>query len=417
MVINIVLIIFFSIAVISFGEKNTSIQIAGDNYSQLSPAEPFGLKRTVVYERDHNNWWNSVLIYRAWAPHNGGYAAYDYDFSEMAMLSAKFFIALLVIELLLLLSGIGQSLSVTRNALRPLAELTESAQNINKRTSTATRSAAELRDLAGKLDQIDADRLETRISLESQQEELSGLTEAINGMLDRINESYNSQMRFVSDASHELRTPIAVIQGYANLLDRWGKNDEKALQESIETIKAEAQNMKDLVEQLLFLARGDNDSLRLSIEALDISAIVREVIRETEMIASSHNISLAYEEDAYIYGDAQLIKQALRILVDNSVKYTPDNENIKVALKKEGGKIKIAVSDSGIGIMPEDIPHIFERFFRSDESRARKTGGSGLGLSIAKWIIERHGGAVEVVSRRDIGTRITLSFDAAKTEE
>jgi len=352
------------------------------------------------------NWWGSSVIYRVWMPYEGGYASYDYDFSETFMLSMKFFIALFVLELLLLFGGIGSAIRVTRSALKPLAELTETAQNINKRP----HSDAELRDLAGKLDLIDAGRLETRISVESQQKEFSGLAEAINGMLDRINESYNSQMRFVSDASHELRTPIAVIQGYANLLDRWGKNDEKVLQESIDTIKSESQNMKDLIERLLFLARGDSDSMRLSKETLNISALIREVIRETEMIASSRVISLTAEEELHIDGDAQLIKQAIRILIDNSMKYSPEEESVKVTLTKESNKVKIAVTDNGIGIVPEDLPYIFDRFFRADDSRTRTTGGSGLGLSIAKWIIERHGGSVEVVSRKDIGTRITYTL-------
>ncbi|MCL1983327.1 MAG: HAMP domain-containing histidine kinase [Clostridiales bacterium] len=423
--INIVLLIFFSIAVISAGETHIEKLMAEESYSELSLSEPSGVKipfikessltRTVIYERDLSNWWNSTLAYRVWAPLGDGYAAYEYDFTETARLSLKFLIALAAIELLMLLAGIRKSLSVTRSALHPLAELTETTQNISRQKAQSGVSRTQLRDLAGKLDQIDADGLETRISVESPQKELSGLAEAINGMLDRINESYNSQVRFVSDASHELRTPIAVIQGYANLLDRWGKNDEKVLQESIDTIKSEAQNMKDLVEQLLFLARGDNDSLRLDIETLNISAIARDVIRETEMIAPSHAIACEIEEGAFIHGDAQLMKQALRILMDNSVKYTSEKDEVKIALHTEGEKVKIAVSDNGIGIVPEDLPYIFDRFFRSDDSRTRKTGGSGLGLSIAKWIVERHGGSVEVVSRKDIGTRITLSFDAVKS--
>jgi signal transduction histidine kinase len=117
---------------------------------------------------------------------------------------------------------------------------------------------------------------------------------------------------------------------------------------------------------------------------------------------------------AYIEADQQLIKQALRILVDNSIKYTPSGGEIRLKVKKEEGKVKIQVQDSGIGIAPEDVARIFDRFYRSDESRARKTGGSGLGLAIAKWIVDHHGGDYEVMSRVDIGTRITLVFPAAK---
>ena len=413
--INIILFVFFSIVIIGAGEKQADalIACADKSYSALSSDKPFGFKipflkgndytRAIIYSRGADNFWHSSLTYRVWVMADGGYAAYDYDFSEAFMLSLKFFIALVILESLLLIDGIGKSFRVTRSALRPLSELTETAQNISK--------------LTGKLNTIDAGQLETRISLESPQKELSGLEDAINGMLDRINESYNAQVRFVSDASHELRTPIAVIQGYANLLDRWGKNDEKVLQESIDTIKSEAQNMKGLVEHLLFLARGDNNTMRLNIETLDIGAIVAEVVRETKMIYASREIEFeAATDELSIPGDAQLIKQALRILIDNSAKFSPENEIIKVSLLADGDKVKISISDNGAGIAPEDLPHIFDRFFRSDDSRTRKTGGSGLGLSIAKWIVESHGGSAEVVSRKDIGTRVTLTFDAVKTE-
>ena len=127
---------------------------------------------------------------------------------------------------------------------------------------------------------IDANKLDKRISIDSSQEELKELAAAINDMLNRINDSYQSQVRFVSDASHELRTPIPVIQGYVNLLDRWGKRDEKTMQESIDAIKSETQHMKELVEKLLFLARGDNETIQLYREDIDICQIVEEIVRE-----------------------------------------------------------------------------------------------------------------------------------------
>jgi signal transduction histidine kinase len=271
LIINIVLLLFFAAAVFSMGEKYTGNLIADGEYAQLSDSKPLLFSKRIIFEQDKGDFLSSVIIYRVWKPYENGFAAYDYDFSDFAMLSAKLFIGLIILELLLLLTGMGKSRRAIRHALRPLADLTETAQNINR--------------LAGKLDKIDADGLETRISIESSQKELSGLAEAINGMLDRINESYSSQARFVSDASHELRTPISVIQGYANMLDRWGKNDEKALQESIDAIKSESRNMKDLIEQLLFLARGDSDTMRLSIEKLNLSEIVSEVVHETELIS------------------------------------------------------------------------------------------------------------------------------------
>jgi signal transduction histidine kinase len=221
-------------------------------------------------------------------------------------------------------------------------------------------------------------------------------------------------VRFVSDASHELRTPISVIQGYANLLDRWGKRDEKTLQESINAIKEETANMKELVEQLLFLARGDNNTIALQIEEIRLKDLVGEVVSETQMIDSAHEYE-AKLSDATISVDKGLIKQALRILVDNSIKYTETGGHILISAAIDGDFARLSVQDDGIGIRPEAVPNIFDRFYRTDESRARATGGAGLGLSIAKWIAARHGGHMEVLSREGIGTRISILIPVPNT--
>ncbi len=319
------------------------------------------------------------------------------------------FLILLVLELLLLLGGISRGARVIRRTLRPIEELAETARNLN--TGDAL-TPEQLEALAGKLDGINAARLDTRIAVGETQNELKTLASAINGMLDRINESYRSQVRFVSDASHELRTPISVIQGYANLLDRWGKNDAKTLQESIDAIKDETANMKALVEQLLFLARGDNNTMALQIERFDLSALAAEVLRETQMIDSGHEYE-SHLSPVFINADEGLIKQALRILTDNAIKYSPAGKKITISVSGEEGRARLTVQDEGIGIPSEAVPRIFDRFYRADESRARATGGTGLGLSIAKWIAERHGGHLEVLSREDIGTRISMILHAA----
>lgn len=274
-----------------------------------------------------------------------------------------------------------------------------------------------IKDLAGAISSIDANKLDKRITVDSSQNELKELASAINGMLHRINSSYQAQVRFVSDASHELRTPISVIQGYVNLLDRWGKDDPAVMQESIDAIKAEAENMKDLIEQLLFLARSDNDTINLQMDDFDCCDVVDEVVKETQMIDKSHSLEMDLNRPAYIHADRQLIKQAIRIFVDNSIKYTPNGNTIILRVEKKDNMVHIVVQDSGIGIHPKDLPHIFDRFYRSDESRARKTSGTGLGLSIAKWITEKHDGYIEVLSRVNIGTRFTIVLPAKEVEE
>jgi len=323
------------------------------------------------------------------------------------------FLALLVIELLILLSRAFKDARLISRTLDPITELTKVAQSLNSVGSQFNPEKMEA--LAGKIEGINASRLDTRIQINETQDELKNLARAINSMLDRINESYRAQVRFVSDASHELRTPISVIQGYANMLDRWGKNDEKTLLESISAIKDEAANMKDLVEQLLFLARGDNNTITLQIDEFKLSELSMEVIHETKMIDSAHNYEVRLS-DITVAADKALIKQALRILIDNAIKYTPSGGNIIVSTVKEGEFAKLSVQDDGIGISPEAIPLIFDRFYRADESRTRATGGSGLGLSIAKWISLRHGGHMEVLSREGIGTKITIVLPAVSND-
>lgn len=338
---------------------------------------------------------------------NGQYYEISYEVGPRLLRYIRLLLAIIIVEVLILLRNLIKGQRSIRKTLKPLAELAEKAKTLN---TLQTLDDKNLKDLAGEISDIDASKLDKRLSVDSTQNELKDLAFAINSMLNRINQSYQSQVRFVSDASHELRTPISVIQGYINLLDRWGKEDEKTLQESIDAIKDEIEAMKNLVEKLLFLARGDNETIQLHKEVFDTCEVVGEIIRETEMIHQEHKVISQLESPALIEADRQLFKQAIRILVDNSLKYSPEGKDILLKVKKEENNILIIIQDSGIGIDAEELPQIFDRFYRSDESRARKSGGSGLGLSIAKWIVERHGAHFEILSRINIGTRITIVF-------
>jgi two-component system sensor histidine kinase ArlS len=322
--------------------------------------------------------------------------------------------ALLICQLIDLLSRLSKDVRMVRKTLDPITELTRAAESLNavSRQLDPEKMAA----LAGKIEGINAARLDTRLAVDDTQEELKDLARAINSMLDRINESYRAQVRFVSDASHELRTPIAVIQGYANLLDRWGKTDETTLQESINAIKEEAANMKELVEQLLFLARGDNNTIILQPETFSALELIEEVASEARMIDPSHEfvVRVGSGDTAFVHADRSLIKQALRIMVDNAVKYTDAGGTISFAAVRDGENVRMSVTDTGIGISPENIGRVFDRFYRADESRARATGGAGLGLSIAKWIAGRHNGYMDILSREGIGTRVSIVLPLAE---
>lgn len=170
--------------------------------------------------------------------------------------------------------------------------------------------------------------------------------------------------------------------------------------------------MKELVEQLLFLARGDNDSLVVEPEVFDLTAVAGQVMRDSQVIDQTHPMEASWEQPVFVNCDLGLTKQAIRILVDNAIKYTPAGGAVTMAVEEKDGMARLSVTDEGIGISQEALPHIFDRFYRADESRTRQTGGSGLGLSIAKWIVERHGGWMEVVSRQNVGTRMTIVLPA-----
>lgn len=308
-----------------------------------------------------------------------------------------------IIELIMLLNEMIFGTSKNRRVLKPLNEIAETASRLSDMAFDEQKFHS-LEDAISKISPIASDE---RIHIGDN--ELQGLEEAINNLLDRMRESYRQQARFVSDASHELRTPISVIQGYANMLDRWGKDDEEVLEESIEAIKSESENMKNLVEQLLFLARGINGKTQLKIVEFSLNDMMKEVLEESKMIDRYHTYTYIDSENINVYGDISLLKQTARILIENAAKYTDKREEIILKCgKNDNNEPYFSVQDNGIGMDENDVVHIFERFFRADTARVRKNGGTGLGLSIAKWIIDSHNGYFSVLSRKEIGTRITV---------
>lgn len=308
-------------------------------------------------------------------------------------------------EALLLLLGALQNSGIIRETLQPLTDLTAATQVAVAQSSVPDPD--QLSDLADRLERIDASQLDTRLPV-AENAELKELTEAINAMLARLDAAYAAQIKFVDHASHELRTPIAVIQGYANLLDRWGKDDPQARQEAIDAIIAEGEAMKNLVEQLLFLARGDNHTMRVKPEALDATEVAAQVLKETALVDQTHPLSADWNGSVTLTADPDLLKECLRILVDNAVKYTPEGGRITLKIRQEGTTVRLSVIDEGVGVAKEDLPHVFDRFYRADASRARQTGGSGLGLSIAERIAQTHGGHLEVASAPGLGSKFTL---------
>lgn len=253
-----------------------------------------------------------------------------------------------------------------------------------------------------------------RLNVEGTKNELKDLANVINAMLDRIETSYESQKQFVSDASHELRTPIAVIQGYANMLNRWGSTNEEVLQESIEAIKNESKSMQDLVEKLLFLSRHDKKTLKLNKKRFNMRPVVEDMVKETRLVAINRKINCPALEDVIVYGDKQSLKQAIRIFIENAVKYTHDGDEITIMCQKVNEDCVITVSDTGIGMTKKDIDHIFDRFYRSDYVRNQNISGHGLGLSLAKLIILAHIGKIKVRTQFKSGTSFIITLPKRK---
>lgn len=253
-----------------------------------------------------------------------------------------------------------------------------------------------------------------RLNIDGIQNEMKEIATTINHMLDRLDVSYEQQKQFVSDVSHELRTPIAVIQGYINMLDRWGAEDPEILTEAVDAIKNESQTMKELVEKLLFLSRNDKKTLRLEKHKFNVGKMVLEMVKDTQMLATDRKVEKLDIDSAILYGDRQMIKEALRVLIENAIKYTQSGDTIYIGCENVGKKCILTVADTGMGMEQADMERIFQRFYRSDRVRNNSISGHGLGLSIAKLIVQKHVGTIEVSSQYTRGTcfRITLPLMA-----
>ena len=322
---------------------------------------------------------------------------------------------LLIFEACILLGQMIWGPRRARRLLRPLDKLARAARELSRepRPAAPEKDGARLHDLESAIGRISPSQPGQKLHMGDQ--DLQGLEGAINDLLDRMHRSYQQQARFVSDASHELRTPIAVIQGYAGMLDRWGKQDEKILNESIAAIKSEAGYMNHLVEQLLFLARGDTGRNQLNFETVQLDELMKEIYEDSMLIDRAHDWRIDVQPGVSCTGDRDALKQCARVLADNAMKYTPEKGMICLrAYNSPDGEPRIEVQDSGMGISAGDAPHIFDRFYRSDPARNRQSGGTGLGLSIAHWIAERHGGYINLLSRPGVGTRMTVCLPKMK---
>ncbi len=272
---------------------------------------------------------------------------------------------------------------LTRHALQPVDTIAQTARKITA-----------------------ADDLSRRIPYDGPPDELGQLTETFNKTLERLEQLFNVQRRFVADVSHEMRTPLTAIRGNVDLMRRYGYDPE-----FIEAIDSEARRMSRLVEDLLLLAKADAGRLPLEKTVVSIDTLVLEVYNQARILSEGKiDVKLGQIDQAHVLGDADRIKQLLLNLVTNGLKYTPEGGELTLSIRRTAGLVHVDVTDTGIGIPEKDLPHIFDRFYRVDKARARTMGGSGLGLSIAQWIAEAHGGTLSATSSIGEGSTFTLTM-------
>jgi two-component system OmpR family sensor kinase len=261
----------------------------------------------------------------------------------------------------------------------------------------ARKSLAPVTMMSLKARQIGAETLDERIAIGNERDELGFLAATLNGLLERLQLAFESQRRFMADASHELRTPIAIIQGEADVaLAR--NRDAVDYRESIEVMQRAARKLTRIVQNLFLLARGDAGRYPTSMTRFYVGDVVADCVRGMQSVAQARGVALTSSapEDMVIVADEELINRLVLNLVENAVKFTPVGGRVHVDVQTEHGACAIRVTDTGIGIPPADQERIFERFFRGDRARPQNAGGAGLGLPIARWIAEVHGGELQL---------------------
>ncbi len=308
-------------------------------------------------------------------------------------LKALLLILWITVPSALVVASLG-GLFLANKALKPVDEITKTARMI---TSSS---------------------LYQRIKLRKTKDEIGRLAETFNDMISRLGRSFKQIRQFSADASHELKTPLTILKGEIEVGLRKRRRPEeyrKILNSNLE----EVNHMTQIVDDLLLLSRADMGEVHLQKNRINLTGLISEVGAQAKMIAMAKDIRihLSNDSEVAVIGDRLRLRELLLNLVDNGVKYTPEGGEIRISVDRYDGRVKLQVMDNGIGIAPEDQSHIFDRFFRVDKARSREAGGSGLGLSICKWIVEAHGGEISVESGLGKGSIFSVTLPLAPPDE
>lgn len=296
-------------------------------------------------------------------------------------------ILILAVPVLLIAASAG-GYWISKRALDPVDEISRAAQRIS------------------------IENLADRLHVPETGDQLQRLTETLNQMFSRLEGSVRRMKQFTADASHELRAPIALIRTTAEVTVQRRNREANEYLEALDDILEESERTSQVVDSLMLLARADAGKEVLERGPVDACSISRAAVEQGEKLARIRELNFSAsipDEPVWIHADAEALRRALLILIDNAAKYTPERGMVRFDLSANDGFARFNVSDTGIGIAPADLPHIFDRFWRADKARSRSQGGAGLGLSIAKWIAESHAGSIAVASDAGKGSVFTMN--------
>lgn len=308
------------------------------------------------------------------------------DFSFLERYQRNLNVALLLGSILLLLLVTFGGYGMSTIALRPISNITETVRR------------------------LDPNEPESRLAVPDSRDEIAELSVTFNQLLDRIHQLLERQKQWVADASHELRTPVSIIQGYVRMLNRWGLSDPQVTKESLKAINQETERMNRLTTDLLKLARMEQGlSGGAERETIDVGALIEEqIVKWRQLYPDRVYVCRRKEGEATVSGVRFEIEECIHILFDNAVKYTDSGGEIGWSVSISGKEVCLKIDDDGSGIPADEQEHVFERFYRVDKSRSQARRGSGLGLAIAKRIVEAHNGNISLESLEGEGTTITI---------